>query len=307
MATVQVTPDISVTLPEGLSKETFEQFSPFKRWLERLTRSLELQSRASHPFHQDPYALRGITIQSYDMFGSRRLGFLKLQAEVTTAEAQGSEKRKQHLPGSVFLRGPSVAMLVVLTPEGSSGGPGDGDGESYAVLTVQPRIPAGSLGFLELPAGMLDDGGSFTGAAAKEIEEELGLKLQESDLVCMSELVEEADAPDSAAAAAATPSRPDGPRGQGQDDIFIDEDLPEAMYPSAGGCDEYVPIYAHERRVPRAELEAMAGKQTGLRDHGEKITLKLVKMRDLWKEGRRDAKCLAAVALWEGLKREGKL
>jgi len=41
------------------------------------------------------------------------------------------------------------------------------------LLTLQPRIAAGSLAFPELPAGMVDDG-TFSGAAAKEIEEELG-------------------------------------------------------------------------------------------------------------------------------------
>jgi hypothetical protein len=79
------------------------------------------------------------------------------------------------------------------------------------------------------------------------------------------------------------------------------------MYPSPGACDEYMQIYLHERRVPREQLGEWAGKLTGLREHGEKITLKLVRMQDLWKEGARDAKCLAAVALWEGLRREGKI
>lgn len=37
------------------------------------------------------------------------------------------------------------------------------------------------------------------------------------------------------------------------------------------------------------------------------ITLKLVKLEDLWREGARDAKALGAWALWEGLKRSGKL
>jgi hypothetical protein len=63
----------------------------------------------------------------------------------------------------------------------------------------------------------------------------------------------------------------------------------------------------HERRVPRAQLGEWEGKLTGLREHGEKITLRLVKMRELWRVGARDAKSLAAVALWEGLRREGKV
>jgi 8-oxo-dGTP pyrophosphatase MutT (NUDIX family) len=132
---------------------------------------------------------------------------------------------------------------------------------------------------------MVDEGGTFAGQAAREIEEELGIVIGEGELVCLSDLVE--------------PPQPEA-------DVEGKE-LPRAMYPSAGGCDEYIPIYMHERRVPRAQLGEWTGKLTGLREHGEKITLKLVRMRDLWKEGARDAKCLAAVALWEGLRREGKI
>ena len=46
---------------------------------------------------------------------------------------------------------------------------------------------------------------------------------------------------------------------------------------------------------------------TGLREEGEKITLKLVKMEEVWKVAGRDGKTLAALALWEGLKREGRV
>jgi 8-oxo-dGTP pyrophosphatase MutT (NUDIX family) len=167
-------------------------------------------------------------------------------------------------------------MLVMLVPDDA---PRDSD-ERYVVLTVQPRVPAGSLGFVELPAGMVDDAGSFKGAAAKEIEEELGIVIHEDELVCLSELA------------------------GGQED---DEGLPLAMFPSAGGCDEHITIYSAERRIPRSQLGEWSGRLTGLRSHGERITLKVVPMQRLWKEGARDAKCLAALALWEGLRREKKL
>lgn len=157
--------------------------------------------------------------------------------------------------------------------------------ERHVVLTVQPRVPAGSLAMVELPAGMVDDG-TFVGAAAKEIHEELGLEINEKDLVCLSDMARPAE------------EAKTGGKGEG---------LPLAMYPSSGGCDEHVTIFMHERKVPRSQLREWTGKLTGLRSQGEKITLKLVPMRDLWREGSRDGKCLAAVALWEGLRREGKL
>ncbi|KPM35030.1 hypothetical protein AK830_g11544 [Neonectria ditissima] len=278
--------NIPLTLPDGLSQEQLLGFRPFKvrkknlrrkipianppeqNWIDTLTNSLRLQSNASHPFHADPYALRSVTVQSYDRFGGGRLGFVKLAAAVSNS---GGES----LPGIALLRGPSVAMLVMLIPDDA---PPDSD-ERYVVLTVQPRIAAGSLGFVELPAGMVDDEGSFKGAAAKEIQEELGVTIKEGELTHLSEL-----------------AAPDNEVGS--------EALAKAMFPSAGGCDEYITIFSHERRIPRDQLREWSGRLTGLRSEGEKITLKVVPMKEAWRAGARDAKCLAALALWQGLQQE---
>lgn len=159
--------------------------------------------------------------------------------------------------------------------------PENSEDDKHVILAVQPRIPAGSLALSELPAGMLDDSGTFAGGAAKEIEEETGLKVAESDLLDMTELAFD-----------------DSEQQTG-------ESLQKAMYPSPGGCDEYIPLFLHQRRVKRDQLQEWQGKLTGLRDHGEKITLRLVKLKDLWKE--RDGKTLAAYGLYQGLKSEGKI
>ncbi|KAL2133863.1 hypothetical protein VTI74DRAFT_1535 [Chaetomium olivicolor] len=269
--------NIPITLPPGLCQSQLLNFHPFKSWLKSLNHSLTTQHTSpTHPFHALPYTLRSITVQSFDLFGrppNTRLGFVKLTSHI-------SNPAGETLPGSVFLRGPSVAMLVMLIPEDIAPHETERlEEERHVLLTVQPRIAAGSLEFVELPAGMVDEEGDFVGQAAAEIREELGMGIGRGELVSLGDLVG------------------DGEEGE----------LPRAVYPSAGGCDEYIPIYMHERRVPRQQLGEWTGKLTGLREHGEKITLKLVRMRDLWKEGARDAKCLAAVALWEGLRREGKL
>lgn len=308
--------NIPISLPPGLSKDQVLSFHPFnvripsakkklqcsynalspancsrQSWLSTLQASLSAQhAHPAHPFHADPYALRSVTVQAYDLFGGGRLGFLKLTSRVANAAGES-------LPGAVFLRGPSVAVLVMLVPEdGGGGGGGDAaegkeEEERYVLLTVQPRVAAGSLAFVELPAGMVDEAGNFSGAAAREMYEELGMEIAQDQLVSLSELAAGGHGKAEAAA----------------EDASAVVELPSAVYPSPGGCDEYIPIYMHERRVPRAQLGEWAGKLTGLREHGEKITLKLVRMKDLWKEGARDAKCLAAVALWEGLRREGKV
>ncbi|PQE05653.1 NUDIX domain-containing protein [Rutstroemia sp. NJR-2017a BBW] len=261
----------AVTLCESITKEELLEFLAFKSWHSRLTTSLALQTQSDkHPFHDAPYALRSIKIQSIDRWG-QRIGFMKLSSEITNDKGE-------HLPGDIFLRGPSVGMMVIVQPDDVK----DADAERWVVMTVQPRPASGSLAFVELPAGMVDDG-TFKGAAAREIQEELGWTIPEDQLTNLSE------------AAIDDKANEEG------------EVLPRAMFPSAGGCDEYIQIFLHEKKISRKELEETKGKLTGVRDHGEKITLKLVKLDELWKEGARDSKSLTAWALYDGLKRSGKV
>lgn len=224
------------------------------------------------------------------MFGPR-IGFLKLTAHVATADGAS------RLPGVILLRGPAVAMLVVLIPDDLPDGDGVDDGEAYVVLTVQPRIATGSLGFVELPAGMLDGSSNFAGAAAREIEEELGLVIRQDELTCLT---------DRAAEVRRTRGGGGGGVAGGSDQLAQRETLPYAMFPSAGGCDEYIKIFSHERRVPRDTLREWEGKYGGLRDQGELITLKVVPLEDLWLEGGMDAKALAAVTLYKQLRKWDK-
>lgn len=90
-------------------------------------------------------------------------------------------------------------------------------------------------------------------------------------------------------------------------EVLSDEVLQKEMYPSPGACDESISLFLCQKQLPRAELDGLKGKLTGLRHEGEKITLKLVSLKDLWKEGARDAKALSALALYEALRKEGSL
>lgn len=177
------------------------------------------------------------------------------------------------------MRGSSVAMLLVLQPDDV---PAGDESEKYVILTVQPRIAAGSLAFAEVPAGMLDDAGSFSGGAAREIEEETGLIVKDEELIDLTALAVGGDGDDG-------------------------ERLQKGAFTTPGVCDESVPIFLYQKRVPRKEMDDFRGKLTGLRGESEKITLKVVKLEDLWKEGARDAKTLSAWALYQGLKKEGKI
>lgn len=179
-------------------------------------------------------------------------------------------------------------MKIIVQPEDANG-----EDEKHVILTVQPRIAAGSLAFTEIPAGMLD-GSSLKGAAASEIEEEAKLKVKESELIDLSQL--------------AVKDVPQVPWTN--EDIQAtrsSENVQNAMYPSVGACDEFIPILLCQKRLTRRHMKWLKGKATGLRDEGENITLKLVSLSRAWKEAGRDAKALAAIALYENLKKDGQI
>lgn len=97
-------PAVTVQLPEELEREQLLSFPAFKTWISTLRHSLSLQNHETHSFHSSPYFLKSINVQSVDFFGGR-LGFVKLKADI-------SNKHGESLPGSIFLRGGSVAMMV---------------------------------------------------------------------------------------------------------------------------------------------------------------------------------------------------
>jgi hypothetical protein len=101
-------PECPVHLTSDLTKEQLLSFPAFKTWSETLQHSLKQQESKNHTFHEAPYKLRSINIQSVDFFGGERIGFIKFKAEVSNDDGE-------KFPGSVFLRGGSVAMLVSYT------------------------------------------------------------------------------------------------------------------------------------------------------------------------------------------------
>jgi ADP-sugar diphosphatase len=209
------------------------------------------------------FSVASLTLQSVDFFGPR-VGFVKFVADATFLGAR--------VPGVVFLRGGAVAVLPLLWCEGAA----------WVVCARQPRLAVGAH-FLELPAGMLDDGGSFVGVAAKELAEETGIVIAPDELVDLSELAW------GAAAGARAPSG--AARG---------------LYPSVGACDEFLRLLFFERDVDAAYLDALRGKLAGCAAEGEQITLELVRYADLWR-ATPDAKTLAAAALLERLVAAGEL
>ncbi|KAJ4986387.1 NUDIX domain-containing protein [Stagonosporopsis vannaccii] len=306
----EINPPIQVHLPDSLTPQEFSQlltsrsnpkaafsFPALDEWLSKLLHNLDLQRNEAHTFHKHPYKLWTLEVQAVDWFwrGLRgkedKLGFMKIQSKIETepyVHEREEEARKDWLPGAVFLRGGSVAVLIIVQPENAQD-----DEDKYLILTVQPRIAAGSLAFTEIPAGMLD-GGSLKGVAASEIEEEAKLKVKESDLINLSELALKD--------VSAAPWR-----DQAKASANACEWTENSIYPSVGACDEFIPILLCQKRLTRRHMDWLKGKATGLRDEGENITLRLVPLDRAWREAGRDAKALAAIALYDNLNREGQI
>lgn len=193
---------------------------------------------ASKPFQDwlasvsDRFVVKSVKFQSVDMFGPVKVGFIKFIADVT-------DTNDKFVPGIVFMRGGAVGMLPVLNC----------NGKKYTILTVQPRTATGRFDFVEIPAGMLDGSGNFGGVAAKELDEELGVKISQDELIDLTEFA----------------------------------GYPGGSFVSPGGTDETLRLFAYEKDVTEEELASYEGKCTGLIEEGEQITLKIVELESLWR------------------------
>ncbi|KAF9180642.1 hypothetical protein BGZ51_006069 [Haplosporangium sp. Z 767] len=175
----------------------------------------------------------------------------------------------QKPPGLVFMRGGAVAVLLIIRSKPPSGAVSE-----YVILTKQARLSIPSFNFPEIPAGMLDGSGDFVGKCAEELKEECGITLEHDSLIDMTQLAYGSDW--------------------------------QGVYPSVGGCDEFLRLFVSFKDMEWDELQALEGRLGGLRDHGENISLSLVELKDAYKAAP-DAKLLSALALLNALKADGKI
>lgn len=187
----------------------------------------------------------------------RPSGFVLAKALVHKGEKNGKPNIP---PGIAFIRGNAVCVLVILKDKAS--------GNEYVATVIQPRIPGASKAYEEIPAGMMDASNDMVGVAAKELQEELGLKIHGSDLVKLSD-----------------------------------------MYPSIGGSDEKITVYAYRAEMPDiSAIKNYNKKQTGALDENEVIETRIRPYEGFKAACRNgeitDAKAQLALGLYEMLKAE---
>lgn len=173
-------------------------------------------------FDHENLQLRGIEIQSSDIFGAR-VAFVKMKTDVV------KRRSKKPVPGIVFLRGDSVTMLVFVVCKET--------GEIFVVTTKQARVPLGSAGFIEIPAGMLDDD-EVNSRALAELDEETGLHINRRKKEKLRKLGK--------------------------------------FTPSAGGCDEQITCFSVTIRVSRRKMGTIAKYLRGVDEENEEIAVEFL-------------------------------
>ena len=265
-----------------------KEFTAFSNWRYNLDAAFLAQTYEVNK-KQFRYTIEGVEVQSLDLFGPR-IGFGKFNFKVafqtekeipnpeTTATNPlppiGYQLGATNIPGIFLCRGNSVGILVVILNEDTK--------KQHTLLTVQPRIAAGRFAFPEIPAGMLDASTNFAGTAAKELKEETGIDLGKTTAKASAKLID------------LTSGAYFGTNFSG-------------VYPSAGGCDEMIQLFACELKMSEANMAWLSGRLNGEIHEGEMITLKIVPFGDLVKEAP-DMKALSALCLYDRYKQteEGK-
>ena len=158
MITIKIK-DIPITFVESYNREQTIAIIQSHKLLNYIDRNLSNKS----------VKINSIRIDKVNFFG-KNVGFIYLESDI---EVNGS-----NVPGIAFLRGDSVAMLLILntiTPNKEK--------KQFSIMIEQYRANVGKFS-KGIPAGMIDEEGQVTSTAIKEIEEEVGeLNITEKDLV----------------------------------------------------------------------------------------------------------------------------
>jgi len=226
------------------------------------------------------YSVKSIEVQSYDIFSNskgaevaKKAGFLKFKAQVT--DPSDKSKTPTVIPSIVFMRGQAAAVLFLLKC--------DVTGELYTFLVNQARFPTGMYHFHDLPAGMVSKDGEIGGDVFEEIKTALGLKKEFniSDLQDLTRLAFDKD---------------NRVLSRGYQGIF----------PSCGGCDEFLRFYCFRKTMKKDTLNELKAKfDLAMREAGKPTELRVISVHDLWRSA--DMKALIAICLYENLLATRKL
>lgn len=197
----------------GVEAETITNESIFTTWIDSV----------------DPdWVIESLEIQSVDRIQNGRVLFIKLKATITHSQGR--------IPGMiVLLRDYAVSALTVLIC----------DGQKYALLVDQPRVPIGNI-ISESVAGLIDDDTSPESVILRELEEEAHMVTK---------------------------------MGLTADDIIPLMDRP--FYLSPGILNEAIYPFLVEKEVTQEMIVSYQGLRRGLAEEHEYITVKIVPLAEV--------------------------
>ena len=149
----------------------------------------------------------------------------------------------------------------------------DETGKEYVVIARQPRAATGEYDFPEIPAGMLDGQGNVAGKAVEEAKEETGLTIESGELIDLTALA----------------------YGEGCPGVHV----------SPGFTDELFRFFACEKTMAGEDIRLLNNKLAGLRNKGEKITIKIVSIEEACRIP--DAKTALALMMYKIFKDQGAI
>ncbi|ROV87504.1 hypothetical protein VPNG_10388 [Cytospora leucostoma] len=262
--TIRVTPAPNVII----DKSSLENWTAFKQWkctLEDMVTLQHTQQDQAGASHEDPWEFRSLEILSV-YWSASHITLMIMRPHITRAKAPNT------LPAVTLLWGDNVALLMVLSLE-------DSWDEKLVVMTEQPHVSAGSLGFREIVTEMLDEQIEVMGATRRGVEARIEQLVSQPNLIDLTDLA----------------SRDSQLRNT------------KLNYPKPGLCDGHISIFLWEMVLNREEIDYLRGRMISHRIWGREPRLRLVDYEDLWREGARDVRTLAAWAIYEGLSRSGIL
>lgn len=254
-------PDLKTKTPLGHKNPATEEWSvqgiPLIPKYPHLIRSMAALQAAPkminwvNKLDKEEVQVKSITVTDIDWFSAtptpEKLGFVKV-----SVDAIDLRTNKKIMSNIAFIRGDAVAVLIVVKVATKT----DATTE-YVLLCEQMRLPSGGRR-KEICAGMVDANGNIGSVVLKEVEEETGFKIKNTnDLI---------------------------PLG--------------SIYPSQGGCDEEVFLYAWTTTITEEEFVEKLSHMFGNEEEGEEIQLHFIQMSALRSTGLnqiKDAKAEIAV------------
>ena len=202
------------------------------------------------PCFSNDIDIKSVNIDAVTMFGPN-IGFLYVNA-------QAFDAKNNQIPGIAFLRGDSVCCLLIIkeVSDGTNNESSDASNSSAAgggslvqtryhmVVVEEIKLPV-SRAICQTPAGMLDGASNIKGKMIDEIKEETGITISNN-----------------------TAHYESLPSGEMPLNTLVQFD---EFYPSQGGCDEKVKVFAYmcERTVD--EMTAINKSVQGEKKEGENI------------------------------------